>query len=341
MRKTRFSSVVLALVALYAVGCLEDGDSPDMMSGQSPGVTGQVGGGAPVFDGSVPGSRVDAGAPINPTGGGITGGGTTGGGTTGGGTTGGGFPGGPRNDAGGPMGNPTDAAVSSDARVPSDGAVVPSDGGSTGGAGFDPCPASGPCKILPLGDSITDGIGFSGGYRVQLFRLATMNMKQITYVGSKMNGPQMVDGMPFPRRHEGTSGITIGGLDGRIPMPGLNEIPHIVLLHIGTNDMYMTPSGAPDRLGTLIDGIVMAAPDALIVVSKIIPLSLGGSAVTTYNNAIPAVVQKRIDAGKHIVLIDMFTGFPTSELGDGVHPNQAGYSRMAGKWYEAISKYLK
>ncbi len=222
------------------------------------------------------------------------------------------------------------------------GPPMPPAGDGGGGGDGDYCPGNGEaCKILPLGDSITDGIGFSGGYRVQLFRLATMNMKKITYVGSKMNGPQMVDNMPFPRRHEGTSGITIGGLDGRIPMPGLNEIPHIVLLHIGTNDMYMSPAGAPDRLGTLIDGIVMAAPDALIVVSKIIPFSSGASAVNTYNNAIPAVVQKRIDAGKHILLIDQFTGFPTSELGDGVHPNQAGYSRMAGKWYEAISKYLK
>lgn len=232
-------------------------------------------------------------------------------------------------------GSPRDSGAA-DAGPP----MPPGDGG--GGAAGGYCPSNGdPCKILPLGDSITDGIGFSGGYRVQLFRLATMNMKKITYVGSKMNGPQMVDNMLFPRRHEGTSGITIGGLDGRIPMPGLNEIPHIVLLHIGTNDMYMSPAGAPDRLGTLIDGIVTAAPDALIVVSKIIPFSSGSSAVMTYNNAIPAVVQKRIDAGKHIMLIDQFTGFPTSELGDGVHPNQAGYSRMAGKWYEAISMYLK
>ena len=34
------------------------------------------------------------------------------------------------------------------------------------------------------------------------------------------------------------------------------------------------------------------------------------------------------------------TDFPTSELGDGVHPNQAGYARMAGVWYEAIEPYL-
>jgi hypothetical protein len=324
MRTVWFSSAILAVAALFAVGCLED-DSPDTMEGQFPSQPGQDSGTLPVFDGAVPG--VDASGPIiNPVGGADSG------------------QVGPRPDAGGGPGA-TDAGVSdarvSDATVPTDGAAPLGDGGSTGGGGFEPCPASGECKILPLGDSITDGIGFSGGYRVQLFRLATMNMKKITYVGSKMNGPQMVDGMPFPRKHEGTSGITIGGLDGRIPMPGLNEITHIVLLHIGTNDMYMSPSGAPERLGTLIDGIVTTAPDALIVVAKIIPLSSGASAVNTFNNAIPAVVQKRIDDGKHVVLIDQFAGFPTSELGDGVHPNQAGYSRMAGKWYEAISKYLK
>jgi hypothetical protein len=217
---------------------------------------------------------------------------------------------------------------------------VAGSGGSSASTEFKPCPATGACKILPLGDSITDGIGFSGGYRVQLFHLAVMNMKNVTFVGSKMNGPMTVDGMPFPPKHEGTSGITIGGLDGRIPMPGLNEIPHIVLLHIGTNDMYMSPAGAADRLATLIDGIVTTAPDALVVVAKIIPLSSGASAVATYNEAIPAVVQKQIDAKKHVILIDQFTGFPTSELGDGVHPNMAGYSRMAEKWYAAISSYL-
>jgi lysophospholipase L1-like esterase len=41
-----------------------------------------------------------------------------------------------------------------------------------------------------------------------------------------------------------------------------------------------------------------------------------------------------------VLLVDMFTGFPQSELGDGVHPNQQGYERMAGVWYEAIRDVL-
>jgi lysophospholipase L1-like esterase len=156
-----------------------------------------------------------------------------------------------------------------------------------------------------------------------------------------MNGPNTVDGQPFPKNHEGHSGWTIQQIDDIVPDPALDETPHIILLHIGTNDMYQTPTGAPDRLGTLIDQLIQAAPDALLVVAKIIPFPGGASAVDTFNAAVPGVVKARADAGKHIILVDQFTGFPTSELGDGVHPNAAGYARMAGVWYDAIESYLR
>ena len=198
----------------------------------------------------------------------------------------------------------------------------------------------GDCKILPLGDSITDGIGFAGGYRVQLFHLAVMAGKKITYTGRSMNGPMTVDGQPFPKNHEGHSGWTIAQIDGIVPSPALTDAPHIILLHIGTNDMYMSPSGASDRLATLVDMIVAAQPNALLAVSTIIPLGSGGSAVKTFNDAVPGILKMRADAGKHVVFVDQFTGFPTSELGDGVHPNMAGYSRMADKWWAAISSYM-
>jgi hypothetical protein len=212
--------------------------------------------------------------------------------------------------------------------------------GGSGSGGFNPCPATGPCKILPLGDSITDGIGFSGGYRVELFHLALEDGKEITFVGGSMNGPTMVDGQMFPRAHEGHSGWTISQIDGIVPDPALNVAPHIILLHIGTNDMYGMPSGAPDRLGTLIDQIVMDLPDALLVVSNIIPFPGQAGQTNTFNMAVPGVVKTRTDAGKHVIFVDQFTGFPESELGDGVHPNEAGYKRMASKWYPVIEPYL-
>ena len=117
--------------------------------------------------------------------------------------------------------------------------------------------------------------------------------------------------------------------------------PHIVLVHLGTNDMYQNPNGADTRLGTLIDHIVADAPNALVVVSNIIPFPSGASAVSTFNKAVPGVVKQRTDAGKHVIFADQFTGFSTSDLGsDQVHPNEGGYEKMAVVWYNAIKPYL-
>jgi hypothetical protein len=208
--------------------------------------------------------------------------------------------------------------------------------------GFQPCPATGPCKVLPLGDSITFGLGFDGGYRVELFRLARQDGHEITFTGTQQpNGPSMVDGATFPRNHEGISGETIQQIANRVPTPALRDMPHIVLLHAGTNDMYRDPNGANTRLGALLDELIDEAPDALIVVSSIIPFPSGANAVNTFNATIPAMVEERAKAGAHIIYVDQFKDFPTSELGDGVHPNQAGYARMARVWYGVISDYLR
>jgi hypothetical protein len=68
---------------------------------------------------------------------------------------------------------------------------------------------------MPLGDSISDGfVGIAvgntqqanGGYRVELFRQAIADGHDITFVGTRpANGPNDVDGQPFPRAHEGIS----------------------------------------------------------------------------------------------------------------------------------------
>lgn len=205
-------------------------------------------------------------------------------------------------------------------------------------AGFQPCPADETCKILPLGDSITFGLGFDGGYRVELFRLALADGHDITFTGTQQpNGPMMVEGVPFPRNHAGISGQTISQIAGRIPNPDLQEMPHIILVHAGTNDMNGQAQGAEGRLGDLMDKLIMEAPDALIVVSSIIPF---GGRVETFNQSVPGMVEERAANGAHIIYVDQYEGFPNGELGDGVHPNQAGYARMAGKWYAAIEQYL-
>lgn len=254
--------------------------------------------------------------------------------------------GGAQAGSGGTGGSPVGSGGMPGAGGISSGGGEPATGGDTStggaeGAEFLPCPSEGPCKILPLGDSITFGLEFDGGYRVELFRLAQEAGHDITFTGTQApNGPDTVAELPFPKNHEGISGETIQQIADRIPSPGLNEIPHIVLVHAGTNDMWAGASGAPDRLGSLLDELLTEAPEALIVVSNIIPWPDQSGAVATYNAGLVTEVEERMQTSDRVVFVDQFEGFPANELGDGIHPNEAGYARMAGKWYDAIEAYL-
>ena len=157
---------------------------------------------------------------------------------------------------------------------------------------------------MPLGDSITDGFGTPGGYRIELFRRTLAAGKHITFVGRNVNGPATVtDGAtttPFPQRHEGYSGYTIDPAGGRQGISPLTDgaistfPPQIILLQIGTNDidLNLDVANAPTRLGALLDRITTDAPDALLVVARITPLNYdaGNTRVQAYNDAMPALV---------------------------------------------------
>jgi lysophospholipase L1-like esterase len=244
-------------------------------------------------------------------------------------------------------------------------------GGSAGGAGagaggaaaFSPCPASGAaCNVMPLGDSITDGVGSSapgGGYRVELFHAAVQAHQAFTFVGSATdpNGPTTLDGKMFPRNHEGHPGYTIddsattSGISPLVDQSIATNHPQIILLMIGTNDINRSidAANAPTRLGALLDRMINDAPNALLVVAKITPWMDDGanaSVVQTYNNAITGVVQTRAANGKHVVAVDMLAAFTanpnykTALMSDYLHPNDAGYVVMGDVWYAAIKSYL-
>ncbi len=303
------------------------------------------------------GGFATGGMPIGgvPTGGVPTGGVPTGGVPTGGFATGGlptgGVPTGGAPTGGAPTGGVPTGGVATGGEGGMDGVGGMDTGGTTsGGAGTGGqstgyCPTDEPCRISPLGDSITEDINAAGGYRVNLFRLANEAGKDITLVGTRSNGPNDVGGVPFPKNHEGTSGISIEGLQSTVVEAGKlsrsDVDPHIILLHIGTNNMYGShPSGPEVLLPQLLDAIIAECPDALLVVSTLIPLPMNTSGISAYNAAIPAIVEERAAAGAHIVLVDQFTGFPTSELADQVHPTPAGYDRMGQVWFDAIEQYL-
>ena len=217
---------------------------------------------------------------------------------------------------------------------------------SMGGAsGFNPCKAS-PCVVLPLGDSITHGYNSSddAGYRSALFKLAVAANQKVTFIGSVSNGPSTISGQTFPKNHEGHDGISVTGITGYVPpKKAFTTTPHIVLLHIGTNDMTSNanPSTTASQLDTLVTNVVQAAPDALVVVAKIVPLGYSNTNYDQYIAKIPDLVKAHASKNEHVVMVDMST-LPGSDIrGNGnVHPTDKGYADMGDLWYGVIKSYL-
>ncbi|KOX20418.1 SGNH hydrolase [Saccharothrix sp. NRRL B-16348] len=188
-------------------------------------------------------------------------------------------------------------------------------------------------KVMPLGDSITDGFNVPGGYRVDLWQKLVAGGRTVDFVGSMTNGPSSLG----DRNHEGHSGWTIAQIDSNITNWLRTYTPRTILLHIGTNDMYGgDPGGAPQRLSNLVDRITSLAPSAELFVATIVPLSSGDATVRAFNATIPPMVQSKVNAGKKVHLVDMYRALTTADLADGVHPNAGGYSKMATAWYNAL-----
>jgi lysophospholipase L1-like esterase len=206
------------------------------------------------------------------------------------------------------------------------------------GAAAGPAQAesNGGVRVMPLGDSITDGFNVPGGYRTGLWQRFGPAGFTVDFVGLQSNGPATLG----DHDHEGHSGWRIDMLDANIVGWLQATTPHTVLLHIGTNDVIQNTDlpNAPNRLSGLIDKITNTVPTAEVFVATIIPLGTASqeAAVRTYNAAIPGLVQSKANAGRHVHLVDMHSALTTADLADGIHPNAGGYDKMATAWFAAL-----
>ncbi len=196
--------------------------------------------------------------------------------------------------------------------------------------------SNGGVRVMPLGDSITEGTQVPGGSRIGLWQRFTGAGYRVDFVGSQFNGPASLG----DHDHQGHPGWRIDQIDANVVGWLRNTNPRTVLLHIGTNDILQNfnVGGAPGRLSALIDRITATAPSADVFVATIIPLANSGqeAAVRTFNAAIPGIVQGKVNAGKRVHLVDMHAALTTADLIDGIHPTATGYDKMATTWYAAL-----
>ncbi|BBA96250.1 hypothetical protein RVR_1460 [Actinacidiphila reveromycinica] len=183
-------------------------------------------------------------------------------------------------------------------------------------------------RVMPLGDSITWGVGSSTGdsYRSALAAELTGEGHTLDFVGSGRDGT-MSD--PDNEGHSGwridqIAGIADGVLD--------RYRPNVVTLEIGTNDLNQNyqVATATDRLHALIDQITTDRPGVTVLVGSLIvstnPVEEPNR--PAFNAAVPGIVQAEQAAGRHVGFVDM-SALTAADLSDQLHPNDGGYQKMA------------
>ncbi|BFU42625.1 SGNH/GDSL hydrolase family protein [Krasilnikovia sp. MM14-A1004] len=191
-------------------------------------------------------------------------------------------------------------------------------------------------RIMPLGDSITYGVGSStgDGYRYQLQRDLTAAGVAFDFVGSVKHGTK---GDPDNEGHGGKSTQQIAA---RLDAALTAYRPNVVLLHTGTNNVSRghPPQVIAEKLSDMIDQIHARLPGTHIFVARIIATRVPTevAANRAYNALIPRVVAAK---GPLVHLVDQRSVGGLS-LNDDHHPNDYGYRKIAYNWYRAMRAVL-
>ena len=186
-------------------------------------------------------------------------------------------------------------------------------------------------RILPLGASIIAGFASSdgNGFRKSLYDTLRQT-NTVTYVGTLGQAPLL---------HEGRPGWVTKDVSN-IASISLPFRPNVVLIHVGTNDLLsnIDIDRAPERVGELVDHVLRVATDAVVMVAQILPTTRPGQfdKFVTFNARVASILNQRQAQGKKVLKVWM--PLTTEDLIDGIHPNDAGYVKMAQGWIKGLQR---
>lgn len=208
-------------------------------------------------------------------------------------------------------------------------------------------------KILPLGDSITHGVGGLKSFRYDLWKKLIDANYSFDFIGNKNTNdpvnPVFPDyqGKTFDPDHQGQSGIRADTVAANLPGWLTGYTPDIVLLHLGTNDMLQDKSvnSTIEALRQIITSLREDNASVSILLASPIGYSDHNYAVGPGDIDRLETLQARIHTlatemdtfNSPVVWVNQASGFdPDRDTADGIHPNAAGEEKMAQKWFDAI-----
>ncbi len=222
-------------------------------------------------------------------------------------------------------------------------------------------------RVMPLGDSITDGYSTLGGYRQPLANMLEENgySDNIDFVGPNWGGNC------YDCQHAGYSGYSIDDIKQEDSISGartglqsfidwlMESYPaDVVMLQIGTNDIlsYYDLDNIGTRLEKLVDTILTYIPDDGMLYLSTIPcmdatntlyineyyftVESMDACVDAYNAEIMRIADEKQAEGQNVILSDVNSVLTKADLYDGVHPSESGYQLMAEHWYNILTGYI-
>ncbi|MCY1032716.1 SGNH/GDSL hydrolase family protein [Corallococcus sp. BB11-1] len=205
-----------------------------------------------------------------------------------------------------------------------------------------------PKKVMPLGDSITQGAAGRASYRCQLWRKLTSRGYRADFVGTLTTGylgENTCTSVWFDRDHEGHWSWRTDQVLANISAWAASTRPDLVLIHLGTNDTYhhQTEDSTVSELEQIIDRLRVVNPRVKVFLAQIIPTSsvLASLKLQSLNQRLPWLAAAKSTEDSPVYVVDQWTGFtPSTDTYDGVHPNLRGEEKMAERWYQAIRDHL-
>lgn len=220
----------------------------------------------------------------------------------------------------------------------------------------------GQLKIVPIGDSITQGDATNGSYRQQLWALFQSAGLAVDFVGStnQFNNCGTWTGTSFDMDHESHWGYRADEILNEPASPcccrsvtanqGLSDWllgydADIALIHIGTNDIIQGQSTGNilGEMGSIITELRTDNPNIAVFVAQLIPTEFGSynSGINALNAALPGFVSSQSTSASPVILVDQNTGYdPFVDNHDQYHPGPTGQQKMAQNWFNAIDTYL-
>lgn len=194
-----------------------------------------------------------------------------------------------------------------------------------------------PWRIMPVGDSITEGGATFSCYRLSLLKKLRDAGVAVEYVGSRKSA------LPSgPLAHEGYGGKDSRFLAQTVPGSFAKHPADIVLLHACHNqfaDKKPIPGIIADHESMIAD-FRKINPNVMVFVAK--PIT--SAKLPKYSYLPPlgealAQMAKRLHTDKQpVIIVDQATGFDPSKdtIADLVHPNEQGAEKMAQRWFAAL-----